>query len=508
MPATEEDIAWFKSTFHAIPKARLPDDCVEYSIYLFSTGIDSRNGTESRRRLEDIQRQAALLQKRWLKDYIWQRQGFSLEIVNEDGAIIKPIHENRKFKSEDPPKLGVQEARQIVLNQSKRFMHSTLIEEEAFYRLRNYPSEIAKNMHHALMTLPRQIAFLLRQKPSYISPAIEAFYLRDPIALKPLQSKDAEKLNFKPDDLVEVSVKLPKVTYAQIRTQDFDPPPTWKGRMPTKANAQKHLRTEIGMKISCGFEMLITDNHYQDKPAVREIKMLLEDLQTGDEQLPSDEEIGKWSKQEDDEKWLEISMDDLEGELAGKRGKDSGETAGFGDRMAQENLQRIVAQFESMLNEDEAGSDGKGLFEDDSDVDEDSSEEQPSEGEDLDSSFDETRFNRMMREMMGMPADANVDDATIRNMVPGVVQELESDAEEENADDVQTLMSRMEAELNERGALDPTRAAGGKGKERATEPHRSDDSKDAKDHDIDNDFTRNLVQAFKRQTGSVGQRGK
>lgn len=426
--------------------------------------------------------------------------------INNGGLkIIKPIHESRKSISECAQQLGVAEARRIVLNQSKRLMHSTLIEEEAFYRLRNYPSQIAKNMHHALMNLPRKIAFLLKQKPSYISPAIEAFYLRDPVALKPLQSKDAEKPIFKAEDLVEISVKLPRVAYAQLRSQDFDPPPTWKGCMPIKADAQKYLRTETGMKISCGFEMLITDDHCQDKPAVREIKMLLEDLETGDEQLPSDEEISQWPKQEDEERWLEISMEDLEGELAGKRGKGPEAAGGFGDRMAQENLQRIVAQFESMMNEDEAGPDGKGLFEDDSeDDDDDSSEEQASDGEDMEASFDETRFNQMMREMMGMPGDTSIDDATIRNMVPGVVQELDSDGEEENADDVQTLMSRMEAELNERGALDSTGAAGRKGKERATEQYRSDDSRNAEDDFIDNDYTRNLMQAFKHQKRPAG----
>lgn len=388
-------------------------------------------------------------------------------------------------------------------------MHSTIIEEEAFYRLRNYPDQILNNMHHAIVTLPRQIAFLLQQKPSYISPAVEAFYLRDPVALRPLQTKESQNLIFNAEDLVNVSVKMPRVAYAQLKTQDFQPPPIWKSLLARNGEPERATRIETGMKISCSFEMLVSDSQNKDKTAVREIKMLLEDLEVGDERLPTDEEIDQWAKPEDDEKWLEISLEDLEGELAGKAGTSSKRSAGFGDQKAQENLQRIVAQFESLMNEDEADPDAKTLFEDDSEeLDVESSSEGPSEGEDVDASFDEERFGQMMREMMGMPPDADVDNVTVRNMVPGLVQELDSDGEEENADDVQTLMSRMEAELNDLGALGPDSLSSKtdhteeqtsqKGKDHARQQGNSQ-SDAVEDDDIDTDFARNILQSFRSQ---------
>lgn len=386
-------------------------------------------------------------------------------------------------------------------------MHSQMIEEEAFHRLRNYPDQIVKNMHHALVTLPRQIAFLLKQKPSYISPTVEAFYIRDPIALKPLQTNDSRSLLFNIEDLVNVSVKMPKVMYAQLRSQEFPPPPAWKSRVANINDREKTLQIESGMKISCGFEMLVVDTQNQDKPAVREIKMLLEDLQTGDEQLPTDEEIDQWAKQQDDESWLNISLEDLEGELAGKAGKASGKPADFGDRMAQENLQRIVAQFENLMSQDEAGPDEKGLFDDDSEnAGGNSSSDDGNNGEDVDASFDEDQFTSMMREMMGMPTDADIDNTAIRNMVPGVVEELDSDGEEEAADDVHTLMSRMGAELDDLGALgpnrsssesnQPTRTTGQKGKERAD---------DFGDKDINVDAARNILLSFWNENGPADQ---
>ena len=92
MPPTDEDIAWFKSTFHPIPKATLPDDCIEYSIYAISTTLDAANDSEVRNRLRDVLKYSAELQKQWLKEYIWQRQGFALELQKEDGEVCIPIH--------------------------------------------------------------------------------------------------------------------------------------------------------------------------------------------------------------------------------------------------------------------------------------------------------------------------------------------------------------------------------------------------------------------------------
>ena len=97
MPPTEEDIAWFKSTFHPIPKPRLPDDCVEYCLYVFSSA--SLADDDLRTRLREIQKAAAQFQKEYLKDYIWQRQGFALELVKEDGEEVRMARIGRTVKN-------------------------------------------------------------------------------------------------------------------------------------------------------------------------------------------------------------------------------------------------------------------------------------------------------------------------------------------------------------------------------------------------------------------------
>lgn len=88
-PMSQEDIEWFNSTFHPIPKPQLPDDSVEYSLYYIPSARSPAivdKAAETRARLIEVQRTAAELTKDLLKDYIWQREGFKLEIVKEDGA--------------------------------------------------------------------------------------------------------------------------------------------------------------------------------------------------------------------------------------------------------------------------------------------------------------------------------------------------------------------------------------------------------------------------------------
>lgn len=339
MTSTEEDIAWLKSTFHPVPKPVLPDDCVEYSLFVIDPSLDQNGALETRLQLSAVKKYANDLQKKWLEDYIWQRQPFNLEIIRDTGTthgakekchqgttnetlgltclrgrteygdsiedewvivwllrelsrrfpnlwvklsdtdgefllieasgtlptwlepevaenrvwindgrlkIIKPARHTRSSKHTEE-KLTFQEAREVILTDQKRIMHSVSMEEEAFYRLRNYPEQIKDNMHHAILRLPRKVVYLLLQKPDYVAPAIEAFYLRDPISLKPLRAKkNTQGLAFPPQDLVEVSIKFPRAGYAQLRSQEFPMLDAWKTKTPSPLDPD-FLKAETGM---------------------------------------------------------------------------------------------------------------------------------------------------------------------------------------------------------------------------------------------------------------------
>ncbi|KAJ6115710.1 hypothetical protein N7523_006127 [Penicillium sp. IBT 18751x] len=585
--ATEEDIAWFKSTFHPIPKPQLPDDSVEYYVYHLPSPAPAviDQAVETRARLLEVQRTAAELTKELLKDYIWQRESFRLEISKDGGItslhgrtnfgdsiedewvvvyilreltkrhkdiwvkvgdsdgefllieaagtlpawlepevadnrvwinqgdlkIIKPKKDTQKKVSET---LTLLEAHKIIQEEPTRFLRSRIIQEEAFYRLRNYPKQISENLHHAIVTLPRKVAHLLHRKPAYISPVVEAFYIRDPIAMRPLKSKDTSDLVFKPEDFVTVSLKFTRVGYAQLKSQEFPPPSTWEGKLPSPEDPKAYARAETGMKVSCGLEMLLYDPHHQDKTAVREMKIWLEDIDDGEEQLIEDSEIEKlWDKREDDEKWLDISFEDLDRELKGTKGKEKS-GGDFGDVGAQENLQRIVARFEEFLNDNSAGFDGADFIDDfgsDSDIDDDDDDDElSSDGEDKDASFDEEEFSRMMKEMMGMPSGPGKPSF---KALGKRVQEVDAD-EEDDTEQIKEISRQMEAELRGTGVLDLNRKqqklASGENasKGKATEPSNADDQEDYDDDEnININLAKNLLESLHSQAGTAGPAG-
>lgn len=93
-PMPQEDAEWFKSTFRPIPKPELPDDSIEYSIYYIPSNPASGvvdEVAETRTQLAEVQKSAAELTKQLLKDYIWQREAFRLEINKNDGALALAI---------------------------------------------------------------------------------------------------------------------------------------------------------------------------------------------------------------------------------------------------------------------------------------------------------------------------------------------------------------------------------------------------------------------------------
>lgn len=427
--------------------------------------------------------------------------------------IIKPKQETKKKVTE---KLTFPQARKIIQEEPARFMNSNMIQEEAFYRLRNYPKQISDNLHTARVTIPRKVAYLLHQKPAYISPAVEAFYVRDPIAMRPLRAKDTAALTFQPDDGVTVSVRFTRVGYAQLKSQEFPVPSTWSGKLPPVDDSE-YARAETGMKLACGFEMLLYDPHNQDKAAVREMKLLLEDVESGDEELPTNEEIEKtWEQREDDEKWLDISFEDLEQELKGK-GKNKDNAGGnFGDAGAQENLQRIVARFEEFLNDQSAGFDGAEFddFETDSDVDiDDDEDELSSDGEDKEASYDEAELARMMKEMMGLPGAGQGPSLETPLRSRGRIQELDAEDDEvDDTDQIHELSRQMEAELKGTGVLDlnrkakqPTIPAGaGNSKGKDTEV---DAGTDDEDENANINLAKNLLEALQGQAGTAGPAG-
>lgn len=618
----------------------LPENCVEYMIFLIDQQLEPNNVLSS---LEAVKKAGVQLMESLAKDYIWQRDGFSLEIkshagksqlfssvlnkvggrlnkqkktditqfggllhlhgvtdhgdsVEDEWLIVYVLRELTKsfnniwirvFDSDGEfllveaanvaPKwlnpemdgnrvwihqgklmlvplaagdngasksISLPDAVAFIKSQESSLVHSSFVESEAFYRLEKYPRQITDSIHCSLVTIPRKLAYVIHDRPKAIAPAVEAFYLRDPKALKPLLTDPpSRELEFPPVDLVTVSVRFTKVLFAQLRSQRFEPPPpAWAELLPplpseSDVGAEPHsarAQLEMGMKVTTGFELLAAGAEKSRSRVAREVAIVLDDLrEDGADALPSDADIRAWKDvdRDDDESWLDINYDDFDRELDGKKragaAGDSGKRdAGFGATNAQADLRKIVERFEAFLNDDDAGIDGAEVDDMDMDDDEDDDSDEDSDGEDKEVSFDEEEFARMMREMMGLPATDRTGKCPARPAAPPKGSAAAGEDEQE-IKAIQELAAQMEAELNVHGALklDPTpkKLAALKGKAPARGASSSskmpvenldsdDDDEDDEDGEdgelnIDYNLAKNLLESFKSQGGMAGPAG-
>ncbi|KAL9596183.1 MAG: hypothetical protein Q9219_005969 [cf. Caloplaca sp. 3 TL-2023] len=380
---------------------------------------------------------------------IWINNGSLLIIpksLKNENAILEVMH--------------LDDALTFLQSRKSDLLHAPSIESEAFFRLQKYPTQIQESLHHAVITIPRKLAYILRENAAFISSAVEAFYLRDPISLRSLQSSQPSTLHFAPKDLVAVSVRFTKVGYAQLKGQEFAEPRAWTTHSAREPETRDKPGRETGMKVTCGFEMLLSDPANIDKKSVREIKLLLEDLETGEERLPSNDDILRWDSKQDDESWLDIDFNEFERELSGKGvGDPVGRSAGFGDKAAQDNLRRIVARFENLLNDDDGSADDTDFLNDTDDEDTSTSSDEArnhgGEGDEIEKGvdFDKDRFASMMRDIMGLgPAPVNAASLAPKKDSKIVARgRIDNTKEEEK--DIRRAMDKIEDELRQAGAL-------------------------------------------------------
>ncbi|KAF2752113.1 SGT1-domain-containing protein, partial [Sporormia fimetaria CBS 119925] len=596
----QDDFKWFGEGFSSFPK-KLPEDVVEYLIFVIDTKLSD---TQTRERLQAFQRALTNLEKKFLKEYIWQRESINLSLIRENNKwllrgstnygdsvadewlIVWLLRElSKEFKDawiriydtdgefllieaanalprwlnpevaehrvwinkhrlhiiplspkEEPKPLQLPAALSTITSTPAKLRTEPKLENEAFHRLTSYPSAISENQHHATLPLPRKLAHILHTNPSYIALAVEAFYLRDPISLRFLQpSKSKTTLVFPPEDFVTVSIRFTKVLFAQLRGQNWDSTPPY-------STALEHLlaqpewsstpdKPSLAIKLAAGFEMLVQHSLYADKVATREIKLLLDDLDAGDDALPTDAEIAAWPKQSDDEKWLDIDFSAFEQELSGTAKKE-GAKSGFGDKSAQENLRKMVERFTAFVEDEDAGLEGaKGLKLDPMDVDNDSDpgrgwddpEGNDNEGDsddDVDSEYADEEYAEYERAFEKFMTLSVAEKTLLTDEARELA--LKEEAEKDEDEEIKKLSDLMEKELFSHGALDLNpekqvkRALGktvessakGKGKAKAN-ADVADESEEEDFEYLDEDYNLadNMLKSFKGQVGMPGPAG-
>ncbi|KAH8150290.1 uncharacterized protein LAJ45_05501 [Morchella importuna] len=505
------------STFQGIPNRTLPDDCMEYTLFLPSL---LTSPLSAKARLETIQPLAKELAAKWSEGYIWQREGvwdavddewfvvwmlrelsarfadLWIRVYDTDGEFLLIEAANALPKWLNPeiadhrvwinstrllivPLSAVPSpttttttrtapiSRPLTLTEALSTLHTytttipplptlthiRLVEEESFYRTTRYPSAAAHNTHHALTTLPRPLAHLLHMHPATIAAAVEAFYLRDPISLKSL----TPMTHFPPTDPVTVSTKFTKTLYAQLKAQSFTPPPS--ACFPPSTTTTNNA-LDIGTKLTSGFEMLLSDAtapQLLSPSRQRTISTIRTFLASPPTPPPTDAEIAAtWPTTADSEEWLDVDY---------AHGVEGAEVEGDDEMDVDDELN--------------SGDDDE--------------EEDDEEGEeDREVSFDEREFERMMREMMGMP---------VSTLERERAAEAEDDGEEA---EIRKVMRQVEAELREAGALETSLP---KLRVKEVDNEDAEEEEDNAELDIDYALAANMLESFKGQGGLAGPGG-
>ncbi|KAH6581104.1 hypothetical protein BASA61_009227 [Batrachochytrium salamandrivorans] len=156
------------------------------------------------------------------------------------------------------PKEGptLAQAVELVSTPSIPTVASQEIQDAIRSRIAIFPAAIASQKHRACIRVPLKVAHVLTQGPQLISHAVDAFLTRDPLSMRPCQTMRV----FDPSETVLMTATFTKILFAQLKSQRFYPPP--KFRLPSQSDPEFQAY-ELGMKLTCGFEMVYNNPYLQ-----------------------------------------------------------------------------------------------------------------------------------------------------------------------------------------------------------------------------------------------------
>ncbi|CAO3648318.1 unnamed protein product [Cunninghamella blakesleeana] len=186
--------------------------------------------------------------------YIYQGQLHIIPLPNSPTDIFNMIPSTNKS-------LSRQQGLDYIRQDNNKSKASTSIQKVIHQRIKDYPDS---QLHYARTYFHSpKAAWILLNEPQLLTLAIESFYLRDPISLKhcitmstflPSNQKISKTMNEK-QQLKSMDAIIPwtRTTFAQTLHQSFYPP---KSFPPFNKDDPDFMMKDIGMKLTCGLEML------------------------------------------------------------------------------------------------------------------------------------------------------------------------------------------------------------------------------------------------------------
>ncbi|NXT75722.1 ECD protein, partial [Zapornia atra] len=162
--------------------------------------------------------------------------------------------------------LTISQALTLLSTRSEEFLAAEPIRTAVYKRISGYPEKIQASFHQAHCYLPAGIVAVLRQRPSLVAAAVQAFYLRDLVDLRACRFFRT----FPPDNRVMTVVTFTRCLYAQLVQQKFLPDRRSGYTLPLPSHPQ-YKAYELGMKLAHGFEILCSKCRKQSPDSKRNV---------------------------------------------------------------------------------------------------------------------------------------------------------------------------------------------------------------------------------------------
>ncbi|KAF8328807.1 SGT1 protein-domain-containing protein [Cantharellus anzutake] len=184
-------------------------------------------------------------------------------------------HGSLKYINEEEPGLEMDNESYISVIDALETLRDSTIETVAPHsmhlrvdnKIKSYPQACHNHTHLTRAFLPLDIALALSEESALVQRAVEAFYTRDAIQLRPVYQMS----RFPPSSSIFASIRMTRIAYAQLVSQNFHPPKIF-GRWSEKEGSRDWQAKSLGMKIACGFEMLYAET--KSKASVKTNKAL------------------------------------------------------------------------------------------------------------------------------------------------------------------------------------------------------------------------------------------
>ncbi|KAF4800904.1 ecdysoneless cell cycle regulator [Turdus rufiventris] len=161
----------------------------------------------------------------------------------------------------------IPEALALLSTRSEEFLAAEPIRAAVYKRIDGYPEKIQASLHRAHCYLPPGIVAVLRQRPSLVAAAVQAFYLRDPGDLRACRRPFR---TFPADQRVMTLVTFTRCLYAQLVQQKFVADRRSGYTLPAPSHPQ-YRAYELGMKLAHGFEILCSKSSKVTPDAKRNV---------------------------------------------------------------------------------------------------------------------------------------------------------------------------------------------------------------------------------------------